>query len=208
MVDTLNGSVLVLNKYYNPVNITTVRRAFCMVFKRIAEVITVEEESFYTYNFSSWAEFSEYKRMLRDGHENEWVYTPNLTLLVPRVVRVLSYDRVEISKVRLTRRNIYYRDSNTCQYCGKKFKTKDLNIDHVIPKSKGGKEVWSNLVCACVECNIRKSNKLPREVGMKLIRKPARPKLNPLIIIHLSKKKYASWKNFLSEAYWNVELQQ
>ena len=84
----------------------------------------------------------------------------------------------------------------------------DLNIDHVIPKSKGGKEVWGNLVCACIECNIKKGNKLPVEAGMKLIRKPSRPNLNPLIIIHLSKKKYASWKTFLNEAYWNVELQE
>jgi 5-methylcytosine-specific restriction endonuclease McrA len=207
MVDVLSTSVLVLNRFYSPINITTARRAFIMLFNRIAEVITVEEKDYNTYNFSSWAELSEYKRLFENNQEHEWVFTPNLTLLVPRIVRVLHYGRVGGSKIQLTRRNIYYRDNNTCQYCGKRFKTRDLNIDHVVARSRGGKEEWGNLVCACVRCNIRKGNKLPHEAGMKLIRKPMRPKLNPLIMVHLAKKKYASWKNFLDEAYWNVELQ-
>ena len=208
MADVLNTSVLVLNKFYNPVNIINAKRAFSMLFSSIAEVITVEDESYYNYNFLSWAEFSEYKKSFEDSQEHEWVYTPNLTLLVPRVVRLMAYDRIRINKVRLTRRNIYYRDHNTCQYCGKRFKTKDLNVDHVIPRSRGGRDTWENLVCACVRCNIKKGSKLPREAGMRLVKHPARPRLNPLIMVHLGKKKYASWKSFLDEAYWNVELQE
>lgn len=207
MADVLDTSVLVLNRFYSPINITTAKRAFIMLFNRIAEVIFVDQERYDTHNFSSWARLSEYKRMVEDEQDQEWVYTPNMALMVPRIVRVLQYDKVRGSKIQLTRRNIYYRDGNTCQYCGRRFKTKDLNLDHVIPKSRGGKEEWRNLVCACVSCNIKKSNKLPREARMKLIRRPVRPKLNPLIMVHLSKKKYASWKSFLDEAYWNVELQ-
>ncbi len=207
MVDVLGTSVLVLNKFYSPINITTAKRAFIMLFNRAAEVILVDREHYATYNFSSWAQLSEYKRLVEDDPEHEWVFTPNLALIVPRIVRVLHYDKIGGSKIQLTRRNIYYRDNNTCQYCGKHFKTKDLNLDHIVPRSRGGKEEWGNLVCACISCNIKKGNKLPREAGMKLIRRPVRPKLNPLIMVHLSKKKYASWKNFLDEAYWNVELQ-
>lgn len=207
MADALHASVLVLNKYYSPINITSAKRAFSMLFNSIAEAVTVEEENYVGHNFHSWAEISLYKKQFREGTDFDWVYTPGLVLMVPRIVRLLEYDRVRIQTVKLTRRNIYYRDSNTCQYCGRKCRTKELNIDHVIPKSKGGKETWENLVCACIDCNIRKGNKLLREMGMRLIRRPIRPKLNPLIRMHLRKKKYASWKSFLSEAYWNVELQ-
>ena len=205
--EILNTSVLVLNRFYSPINITTAKRAFTMLFNSIAEVITVEQEGYYAYNFFSWAEFSEYRRYLQDGHEQDWIHTPKLTLLVPRIIRVLQYSKVYRHRIPLTRRNIYYRDNNTCQYCGRMFKTRDLNIDHVVPRSRGGKETWENLVCACITCNIRKGNRLPHETGMRLVRRPVKPKLNPVILAHLEKKKYASWKTFLDEAYWNVELQ-
>ena len=189
MADALNASVLVLNKYYSPINITSAKRAFSMLFNSIAEAIAVEEESYIGHNFHSWVEISLYKKQFREGIDFDWVYTPGLVLMVPRIVRLLEYDRVRIQTVKLTRRNIYCRDSNTCQYCGRKCRTKELNIDHVIPKSKGGNETWENLVCACIDCNIRKGNKLLRETGMRLIRRPVRPKLNPLIRMHLRKKK-------------------
>ena len=177
-----------------------------MLFNKIAEVITVEEEIYGSYNFSSWVEISEYKRQFENGYDHDWVSTPNLTLIVPRIIKVLRYDKVRSHKVKLTRRNIYYRDSNICQYCGKKFKTQNLNIDHIIPRSRGGKDAWNNLVCACVKCNIKKGSKLPHEAGMRLIKEPVKPRLDPLIGIYISKKKYASWKNFLNEAYWNTPL--
>ena len=206
MTDALNASVLVLNKHYNPINITTAKRAFAMLFNSIAEVITVENQQYTAHNFHSWAEASAYRMRFRSGIESEWVYTPTLSLMVPRIVRLLNYDKVRIQTVKLTRRNIYYRDNNTCQYCGRRCRTKELNIDHVVPKSKGGRDNWENLVCACIDCNIKKGSQFPRQAGMHLIRKPKKPSLNPLIRLHLTKKKYASWKNFLSEAYWNVEL--
>lgn len=206
MSDVLSVSVLVLNKYYNPVNITNAKRAFCMLFNKAAEVITFENESYYNYDFNSWAEVSAFRRELEGNQEHDWVHTPNLTLLVPRVVRVLNYEKVSAQKIKLTRKNIYYRDENTCQYCGKRYKIRDLNIDHVKPRSRGGGDTWSNLVCACIDCNIRKGNRLPQEAGMKLIRKPTIPNLNPVIRMHIGKKKYASWKKFLDEAYWNIEL--
>jgi 5-methylcytosine-specific restriction endonuclease McrA len=206
MSETLSTSVLVVNKHYSPVSITSARRAFCMLWGKIAEVITVENEAYINYDFRSWSEISRYKRLYEDNGELDWVFTPTLTLMVPRVVRLLRYDRLGGYKVKLTRKNLYYRDSNTCQYCGGKFKTKNLNIDHVVPRSRGGRDTWRNLVCACIGCNIRKGSRLPREAGMKLIREPKKINLNPIIQVHLRKKKYSSWKAFVDDAYWNVEL--
>jgi 5-methylcytosine-specific restriction endonuclease McrA len=208
VADVLESSVLVLNRNYSPVNLTSARRAFCMLFADIAEAVACIDETYQNYDFRSWAELSEYRSVTDGDRDYEWVQTPSLTLMVPRIVRVLNYDRQRAHKVRLTRKNIYFRDKNTCQYCGGRFKTRDLNIDHVIPRSRGGRDTWANLVCACISCNIRKGNRLPAEAGMRLIREPLRPKLNPTIVAHLSKRKYASWRSFLDEAYWNVELEE
>ena len=208
MADALSSSVLVLNKHYHPVNIVNARRAFCMLFNESAEVVTCEDSAYSAYDFVSWAEVSEAKRRFEDSPELEWVFTPRLTLMIPRVIRLLSYDKIWTYRAKLTRRNIYFRDANTCQYCGRRFRNNELNIDHVIPKSRGGHDSWDNLVCACVWCNIRKGSKTPREAGMSLIRRPIQPMLDPMISVHLVKRKYASWKAFLDDAYWNVELKE
>jgi 5-methylcytosine-specific restriction endonuclease McrA len=125
---------------------------------------------------------------------------------VPRVLRLLHYDRVPRQRVRLNRRNIFARDSNLCQYCGKRFATSELSLDHIVPTCRGGETTWENLVCACVRCNVRKGGRTPQEAGMKLVKKPARPKRSPLLTIKLGNPKYASWKTFLDNAYWSVDL--
>ena len=208
MAGVLDSSVLVLNRHYSPINLTTAKRAFCMLFSSIAEAVELVDETYQNYDFHSWAELSAFQSQEDQVGDHDWVYTPNLILLVPRIIRVLNYDRLRAYRVRLTRKNLYFRDGNTCQYCGRNLASKDLNIDHIIPRSRGGKDTWENLVCACVRCNIRKANRLPHEAGMRLVRRPQRPRLNPAIVSHLGKKKYASWKSFLDEAYWNVELQE
>lgn len=208
MADVLNASVLVLNKNYSPVNVITARRAFCMLFGRIAEVITCDDTVYSNYDFDSWAAVSESRKRFENSADLEWISTPRLSLIIPRIIRLLHYDMVRPYRVKLTRRNIYFRDDNSCQYCGKRFRNSDLNIDHVIPRSRGGHDTWENLVCACVRCNIKKGSRTPREAGMRLVRKPMRPRLDPLISAHVSKRKYASWKAFLNDAYWNVELRE
>jgi 5-methylcytosine-specific restriction endonuclease McrA len=95
---------------------------------------------------------------------------------------------------------------HNCQYCGKKFKTSELNLDHVIPRSRGGREEWDNLVCACVKCNNRKANRTPQEAGMKLVKKPVRPRFSPVMKVKVGDRRYQSWSTFVSDAYWNVEL--
>ena len=92
------------------------------------------------------------------------------------------------------------------QYCGRVFDRKDLNLDHVTPRDRGGPTTWENIVCSCVECNTRKANRTPSEAGMHLIRKPKRPKWRPFVQVDLGFPHHDSWKHFLDLAYWNVEL--
>jgi 5-methylcytosine-specific restriction endonuclease McrA len=129
-----------------------------------------------------------------------------LHIAVPKVIRLLGYDRLPAQSVKLNRRNIFARDGNLCQYCGKHFATSEMSLDHVLPRSRGGATTWQNLVCCCVKCNARKGGRTPPEARMKLIRKPVKPKRNPVINLRLGHDKYASWRAFLENAYWSVEL--
>ncbi|MCA9296551.1 MAG: HNH endonuclease, partial [Phycisphaerales bacterium] len=124
----------------------------------------------------------------------------------PKIIRLFGYDRLPRQDVKLNRRNLYARDGSRCQFCGKKFSTRELTLDHVVPRVQGGQHTWENLVCACVRCNSRKGGRTPDQANMALIRQPVRPKRNPAITLSLGKAKYASWKAFLNDAYWTVEL--
>ena len=98
---------------------------------------------------------------------------------IPRVIVLQMYDRLPRTKVRFSRLNIYARDDNTCQYCAQKLPRTMLNLDHVIPRAKGGRTTWENVVCCCVPCNLKKGAKLAHDAGMKLLKKPERPRWNP-----------------------------
>ncbi len=201
----LDCNVLVLNKHYMAVRIVGARRAFSLLFRELAEVVSLEEGSYFNYNFQSWCEVSQFKRNFEpDGQD--WISTVNFHIAVPRIIRLLFYDRLPRSEVKFNRRNIFARDKNSCQYCGKKFPTSELSLDHVIPRSVGGKSIWENIVCACTKCNVKKGGRTPKEAGLHLVAQPVKPKRNPLIHVHLGHQRYRSWKQFLDHAYWSVEL--
>jgi len=201
----LNGSVLVLNKHYAAIRVVSVRRALGMLFKEIAQIVSIEDDQYQQYDFDSWREVSEFKaKYERDRHE--WIRCVRFELAAPRIIRLLFYDRLPRRQVKFTRRNIYARDRNRCQYCGKKFQTSELSLDHVVPRSRGGGTTWNNVVCCCVRCNVRKGGRLPSEAGMRLIAEPTKPRRSPAVTLRLTSEKYASWKQFLDAAYWNVEL--
>lgn len=206
----LNSHVLVLNKMWMAVRVIDARRAFAMLCKGLAEVIRVDDGSYTGYDFGDWADLSETRHRLfpaTDGEEPyEWVSTVRMQIAVPKVIRLLSYDKLPRNEVKLNRRNIFARDNNRCQYCGGKFPTCELSLDHVIPRSQGGGASWANLVCCCVKCNTRKGGRTPRQATMPLIKKPVKPKTNPVLHIRLGSGKYESWKAFLDNAYWSVEL--
>lgn len=197
----LSTSVLVLNRLYVPVNIVTVRRAFCMLAAGVARAV---DKEFKTFDFKSWAELSA-------AVHDDTIGLVGRIVRVPRVVLLQAYDRLPKRSVRFSRLNIMLRDTHTCQYCGQRLKRTELNIDHVVPRSRGGVTIWENVVTSCHECNRRKGGRMPEDVGMKLIRKPARPRMTPFVDLIPSAIEYDEWRpffNIVDFSYWNVELER
>jgi hypothetical protein len=185
METILSQNVLVLNRLWQAVNICSVKRAFMLLYQGHAQVVDASEGegSFQTMTFAQWFDFSR-------GYEGtDVVSTVSFKIRVPKV-----------------RHNIFERDHNTCQYCGHKFDRKDLNLDHVIPRERGGETSWENIVCSCVPCNSRKGNRTPSEAGLKLLHRPRRPKWRPMLHLQFARARDESWRHFVDLAYWNVEL--
>jgi len=205
LASALDARVLVLNRLYGAIRVVDARRAFTLLCKEVAEVISVENGNYINYNMTSWVEASEFQQQF-EHDQHDWVRTTRIVIAVPKIIRLFGYDRFPKEQVKLNRRNIYARDTNRCQYCGKHFSTKELTLDHVVPRVQGGGNTWENLVCACVKCNARKGGRTPLQAGIALIRPPIKPRRNPAIAVRLGSPKYQSWKAFLDEAYWTVEL--
>ena len=201
----LDAKVLVLNRLYAVIRIVDARRAFALLAKQAAEVIAFENGTYRNYDFETWADLGSLQQEF-EADEHDWVRTTRVVIAVPKIIRVLGYDRLPKEGVKLNRRNIYARDGSRCQYCGKAFPSRELTLDHVVPRVQGGENSWTNLVCACVRCNARKGGRTPAQANMKLIRTPKRPRRNPAIALRLGSPRYQSWKAFLDEAYWTVEL--
>ncbi|MCU0772736.1 MAG: HNH endonuclease [Verrucomicrobia bacterium] len=201
MTTYLNQHVLVLNRLWQAVNVTTVKRALTLLFQGHAQVVLSREDgSFQTFNFTQWHTLS-----AREPHD-ESIHTISVRIRVPRVILLAMFDRLPKKEVKFTRHNIFERDKNTCQYCGQHFDRRDLNLDHVIPRDRGGPTTWENIVCSCIECNTRKGNRTPREADMRLVRKPKKPRWRPFLQINFNLSLHDSWKHFIDLAYWNVEL--
>jgi len=197
----LNQPVLVLNRLWQAVNVCSVRRALTLLFEGHAQVVFENGDGdFKTYGFGEWRNFSDRQP------EDDTVGTVSYRIRVPRVILLLAFDRLPKKEVKFTRHNIFERDKNTCQYCGQVLDRKDLNLDHVVPRDRGGPTTWENIVCSCIPCNTHKANKTPHEARMRLIRKPKRPKWRPFVQVNFGVQMHDSWRHFLDLAYWNVEL--
>jgi len=201
----LDCQVLVLNKHYMAIRVVNVKRAFSLLFRNLAEVVLYEQGKYSNHNIQSWLELSQLKNQFEpDAHD--WIHTIQISIAVPRIVRLLFYDHLPRRDVTFNRRNLYGRDQNRCQYCGKRFPTNELSLDHVIPRSMGGQSTWENIVCACLKCNVKKGGRTPAQAHMTLITKPLKPKHSPVLSVNLGDSRYHSWKQFLDHAYWSVEL--
>jgi len=195
----LGGKSLVLNRSYLPVHVTTVRRAFSLLYRGVARAV---DENYRTFDFADWTTVS--------ALDSEAVGLVSGLVRVPRVILLVSFDRVPRREVRFSRHNIFMRDGSACQYCGERKSRSELNLDHVIPRSRGGMTTWENIVCACLECNRLKGGRTPEEAGMRLRRKPRRPAWTPFVARTLAGTCYREWRPFLGGldgAYWNVELE-
>lgn len=196
----LNTKVLVLNRNYLPVHITSVRRAFTLLYQGAAAAV---DDQYQIFDFASWSQLSA-------SVHDDTVGLVDRVIRVPRVILLVAYDRLPRRHVRFSRFNVYARDRNTCQYCGVQFSRSELNLDHVIPRSRGGTSTWENIVCSCHTCNHRKGGRTPLQAGMRLLRRPRRPEWTPFMLETFSLRRYREWLPFLSAvdaAYWNTELQ-
>jgi 5-methylcytosine-specific restriction endonuclease McrA len=195
----LNTKVLILNRSYLPIHVTSVRRAFCLLYQGIARAVN---DQYQTFDFDSWSALSVSVR-------DESVGLVNRVIRVPRVIVLVGFDRVPKRHVRFSRYNIYARDKSTCQYCGRRLPRHELNLDHVMPRSRGGTSTWENVVCSCQVCNRRKGGKSPQEANMTLLRRPYKPKWTPFMQETFNLSRYKEWLPFLNTvdiSYWNTEL--
>jgi 5-methylcytosine-specific restriction endonuclease McrA len=151
----MDSPVLVLNQNYQPLNICNVKRAFILLGRGKAE-------------------------LLENGRGD--IHTISRIYQVPSVIRLMYMVKRPPMHRRLSRRAVFHRDGFTCQYCGKV--TKELTLDHIIPRSRGGPHVWENVVSACIPCNHRKAGLFPDEAGMKLLREPKTPRPSPYHLFH------------------------
>jgi 5-methylcytosine-specific restriction endonuclease McrA len=195
----LTTKVLVLNRSYFPVHVTSVRRAVCLLYQGIAKAV---DHQYRTFDFNSWSDLS-------SALHDDTISLVDRVIRVPRVILLIGYDRVPKRQVRFSRFNVFARDNNTCQYCGEKLPRSELNLDHVVPRSQGGLSTWENMVCSCFTCNRVKGGRMPEEARMRLIRKPFRPEWTPFMLETFSFKRYHEWRpylNMVDAAYWNTEL--
>src|SRR5215472_5812217 len=183
----LDAAVLVLNRSFLPIHVTSVRRAFILLYQGLARAV---DERYDTFDFEGW-------RKLIVRSDDHSVGTVGGRIRVPRVVQLAVFDRVPRRHVRFSRTNIYARDRNTCQYCGRRKTRAELNLDHVIPRSQGGRTTWENVVCSCVECNRRKGGRTPRQARMRLQRRPAKPSWTPMLTHIGAKIRHEEWRPFL-----------
>lgn len=193
----IDSAVLVLNRNYQPVHVTSVKRAFSLLYQGVAKAIDAQYK---LYEFEDWAALSA---------TQDCVTTVNRSIRVPRVLVLSAYEYLPKGRVRFSRLNIYARDHDTCQYCGRTLPRSELNLDHVVPRCDGGKTTWENVVCSCVPCNLKKGGRTPEQAGMKLLRKPFRPRWTPLFRGAIKRVTYREWLPFLrleDASYWNVEL--
>ncbi len=197
----LTSPVLVLNRYFFPITVTSVKRAFVMLYCGAAKAVA---GNYQTFDFESWAEISAIK-------DKEAIKTVSRVIRIPRVIVLLRYDHMPRKEAKFNRINIFRRDEDSCQYCGKKFARSELTIDHVIPRSLGGRSMWENVVCCCMVCNRKKGGRTPEAARMRLISRPKKPVWSPLSNISLRAVRYKEWEPFLSfvdVSYWNVELEE
>jgi 5-methylcytosine-specific restriction endonuclease McrA len=210
-MNVLTNKVLVLNKSWAPTQIVSLKRAMKKVFgdenQEPKALIIDPYAGFQTYNWADWAALTprEDEKVIRSAHAVH---------KIPEVILLTEYDKVRSQCLRFSRRQIYRRDNHQCQYCGKKPGSEELSLDHVLPKSKGGLTTWENCVLACIECNSRKADKTLSESRMIIQgwkpehkrKLPCKPKYD-LLKGEIKVKIPESWKNFLSEVYWEITLE-
>lgn len=192
----LKERTLVLNRSWAAIGTTSVRAALCLLYRSAARAVDPSEWTL--HDFDSWA------NLLVDEAE-PCVRTVEFRLKVPEILLLNLYDSVPRRRVTFSRKNIYRRDRFACQYCGAHPALDQLTVDHVVPRSLGGRTSWINCVVSCVRCNRRKSNRTLAEAGVRLLRVPKEPTWTPCLTIP-SKQRKRSWEPFVPEPMQSQEI--
>jgi 5-methylcytosine-specific restriction endonuclease McrA len=191
----LEYRILVLNRLWQPVNIVGTQRAFSLLLQDHAQVIYTGDASFRMMDAAAWLALSE-EEVPND--DEAYVNTVRLRIRIPKVLLLRSYDKLPVQEVKFTRENLFERDDYRCQYCGNGFDASQLNMDHVIPRDRGGRTSWENIVTSCIKCNSRKANRLPHQANMHLIRKPERPRWRPFVSSLIGQDYDSEWEHFIN----------
>lgn len=192
MHDKLNrNTVLVLNKHWQAVGIKNPADTFAMLMTDAATGLDIRGlDHMVPVRWKDWIQ-------LPIDDNDEFVQTVNAKIKIPKVIILSRYDRVPKKRPRFSQKNIWIRDNFTCQYTGKKLKPGEGNIDHIVPKSRGGETDWTNCVLACRKVNAKKADATPEEVGLKLLKKPEPPKELPVFHYITNKHGIKEWDIFL-----------
>jgi len=196
----VDRQVLVLNRSWVAVQIASVRRAMSLLYQGMARA--VHPVDYTLYDFDHWCQLS------RFAENGLFIHTVQFRIRVPEVVILRAFNGFVRQEIRFSRRNIFERDKNACQYCGRRMPKTDLTLDHVVPRSRGGIDSWDNLVLACMPCNVRKGNRTPEEARMPLIRRAVKPTWLPQLGMRVPTSQLISWQRFVDTAYWDVELRE
>jgi 5-methylcytosine-specific restriction endonuclease McrA len=194
----LEQPALVLNQNFVPIHLTTARHALILLYQQVARAVDPADGTL--HRFQTWAD-------LRVPDDQPVVRSVNLRLRIPEVVVLEHYSQVPRRTVPFNRKNLYARDENRCQYCLKHLEPRELTIDHVIPRVRGGVSSWTNCVLACIACNRKKAHRTLDEAGMHLAHRPMRPRWTPKHLF-TNMPRRASWERVIGHAYWNVDLEE
>jgi 5-methylcytosine-specific restriction endonuclease McrA len=194
MSDILNKTiVLVLNRNWQAINIRTPQDAFCQMAANAATALDIEgDEHIRPVKWDEWITLP-----VREG--DHAVRTAHGAIRVPTVIVAVNYARVPKNRPKLSAKTIRERDGNRCQYTGKLLRADEGSLDHVLPRSRGGKDAWENLVWSDKMVNAKKGNRLPHEAGLKLLAMPRAPKELPVTALIRNAHGIAEWKLFVKE---------
>jgi 5-methylcytosine-specific restriction endonuclease McrA len=188
--------VLVLNRNWQAVNIVGIKRAFSLLCQDHARVVNTQGGDFSPMRIDEWIAFSATVDM-ESGLD--FIQTVRLSILLPKVLLLREFDRLPVTEIKFNRDNVFVRDNYTCQYTGRRCKASELTLDHVIPRERGGRTSWENIVTCRRDINQLKANRLPHEAGLRLIRKPGPPKVRPFAALVAGASMDTDWQHFLPQ---------